>query len=137
MSTLRFMLLVMSIAAASCGGVATPTSATTTEPAAILFSGTLQPRSTRFYSYTLTSAGSVTALLASLESNGVPMRNHLELGLGIPAGTGCAVQQAANTTTSLIPQLRQEASAGTYCVRIADADGLPGPMTFTIRVIHP
>ena len=131
------MLLAWSIAATACGESATQTSPSAVEPSTILFSGTLQPRSTRFYSYTLTSAGSVTALLASLESNGVPMPHALELGLGIPAGTGCAVQQAARTTTALIPQLRQDAAAGTYCVRVADADGLPAPMTFTIRVIHP
>ena len=137
MTAIRLLLVVMSIAVSGCGETETPTSPTATEPSTILFSGTLQPRSARFYSYTLTSSGSVTALLASLESNGVPMPHALELGLGIPAGTGCAVQQAASTTTALIPQLRQEAAAGTYCVRIADTEGLPGTMTFTIRVIHP
>lgn len=135
----RVSAILVALAAAGCGkdSVTTPTSATTTAPTPILFAGTLQPKATRFYSYTLTTAGTVTAMLASLEQNGVPRPNALEIGLGIPAGTGCAVQAAANTTTSLVPQLRQDVSIGTYCVRIADTDGLPAPMNFTIRVIHP
>jgi len=139
MSGLRLMICVLALAAGGCGkdaGTATSPSATSTT-ATILFSGMLQPRATRFYSYTLSAAGSVTAMLASLERNGVPMPNALELGLGIPAGTGCAASVAHTTTTSLIPQIRQDAPVGTYCVRISDTEGLPGPMTFTIRVIHP
>ena len=139
MTSVRFLACAIALGAAACSdSVETPTSATTTTgPAAILFSGTLQPRSSRFYSYTLTSVGTVTAMLASLERNGVPVDNALELGLGIPAGTGCAVSTAASTTTALIPQLRQDAGLGTYCVRIADVDGLPAAMNFTIRVVHP
>ena len=115
----------------------TTTAATTTGPATILFSGTLEPRGTRFYSYSMTTSGTVTAMLASLERNGVPMTNALEIGLGIPAGTGCSVGATHNSGPLLIPQLRQDFGTGTYCVRIADVDGLPAPMTFTIRVIHP
>ena len=138
MNIMRCLACAIGITAAACGeNVATPTSATTIEPVTILFSGTLQPRSSRFYSYSLTTAGTVSAMLASLERNGVPVTNALEVGLGIPAGTGCAVSAAASTTTALVPQLRQEASVGTYCVRIADLDGLPAAMNFTIRVIHP
>ena len=138
MSLMRCLAFATAIAAAACGEtVETPTSATTTDPVTVLFSGTLQPRSSRFYSYTLRSVGTVTAMLASLERNGVPVNHTLELGLGVPAGTGCAVSAAASTTTALVPQLRQDATIGTYCVRIADVDGLPSAMNFTIRVIHP
>jgi hypothetical protein len=138
MSALRLPVLLFALAASACGEAAeTPTSASPATPTTVLFSGTLQPQSTRFYSYSLTSAGSVTAMLASLERNGVPVGHALELGLGIPAGTGCATSVVSHTTTSLVPQLRQDASTGTYCVRISDVDGLPGPLVFTIRVIHP
>ena len=139
MKAIRLVACAIAIGAAACGdSIETPTSGTTaTEPATILFTGTLQPRSSRFYSYTLTSVGTVTAMLASLERNGIPANHALELGLGIPAGTGCAVSTAATTTTALIPQLRQDAGLGTYCVRISDVDGLPAAMNFTIRVIHP
>ena len=115
----------------------TPTSATATGPVTILFSGTLQPRTSRFYSYTLTTAGSVSALLASVERNGAPAANPIEIGIGSPAGTGCAVTMSSNVSASLVPQLRHDAAAGTYCVRVTDIDGLSAPMTFTIRVVHP
>lgn len=138
MTTLRCLIVIAALACGGCGDEAeTPTSATSTAPTTILFSGALQPRGSRFYSYTLTTAGTVTAMLASLERSGVPVGNSLELGLGIPAGTGCAVSVSSTTSTALVPQLRQDASTGTYCVRISDTEGLPSAMTFTIRVIHP
>jgi DNA-binding transcriptional regulator LsrR (DeoR family) len=76
-------------------------------------------------------------LLASVERNGVPAANPLEIGIGSPAGTDCGVTMSANVPASLIPQLRHEAAVGTYCVRVADTEGLSAPTTFTIRVIHP
>lgn len=135
----RSLLLLMTVlASAGCAEeLETPTSASDTQPTSVLFVGTLQPRSSRFYSYTLTSAGQVSAMLASLEQGQTPMGHTLELGLGIPAGTGCAVQIAQDTKTSLVPQIKQDAAAGTYCVRIADTQGLPTAMNFTIRVVHP
>ena len=130
--------VALMVAGAACSEeIETPTSATATGPTTILYSGTLQPRTSRFYSYTITTAGSVSALLGSVESNGVPSTNALEIGIGSPAGTGCAVTVSANVPAALIPQLRHEAAVGTHCVRVADTDGLPAPMTFTIRVIHP
>jgi hypothetical protein len=138
MIALRLLLLVTALASSGCAEeLDTPTSASDTGPTSVLFVGTLQPRSSRFYSYTLTSAGQVTAMLASLEQGQMPMPNMLELGLGVPAGTGCAVQVVRDTRTSLVPQIKQDAAAGTYCVRIADTQGLPTAMNFTIRVLHP
>lgn len=139
MSAIRFAaFMVASLILVSCGEEAeTPTSATTNAPITILFSGTLQPMSTRFYSYTMTSAGTVSAMLASLERGSTPMPNSLELGLGIPAGTGCATSVASNTNTALTSQIRQDLGIGTYCVRISDKDGLPVAMNFTIRLVHP
>ena len=126
------------VAGAACSEeIETPTSATAAAPATILFAGTLQPRSSRFYSYTITTAGSVSALLASVERNGVPVPDALEIGIGSPAGTGCGVTESAHVSAALVPQLRHDAAVGTYCVRVADTDGLPAPTTFTIRVIHP
>lgn len=139
MSAVRAMFAMAALLAVSaCGDrTETPTSATTIEPTTILFSGTLQPRGTRFYSYTMTTAGAVSAMLASLERGSTPMPHSLELGLGIPAGTGCATSVASITDTSLISQIRQEFGTGTYCVRISDTEGLPMAMTFTIRLVHP
>jgi hypothetical protein len=139
--TVRGMVGVtlMLLGAACSDDLETPTSATETTagPTAVLFAGTLQPGTSRFYSYTLVTAGSVSALLASVERNGVPVADALEIAIGSPAGTGCAVTMSALASASLVPQLRHEAAAGTYCVRVADAEGVAAPMSFTIRVIHP
>jgi len=132
--------VALMLASAACADeIDTLTSATTTAtaPATLLFSGTLQPRATRFYSYTLTTSGTVSALLASVESNGVPAAHPLEIGIGSPAGTGCAVTMSAHVSASLVPQLRHDAAVGTYCVRVADTEGLSAPATFTIRVMYP
>jgi hypothetical protein len=135
---LRLICVIGTLAAVGCGKAAeTPTSATSTAPTTILFTGSLDPKATRFYSYTLMTSGTVTTMLASLERNGSPMPNRLEIGLGIPAGTGCAVSAAQNSSSQLIPHLRQDVGIGTYCVRISDIDGLPAPMNFTIRLVHP
>ena len=132
------MALMAVLGAAGCNKAATtPTSPTTTTATTILFDGTLEPKSTRFYSYTMTTAGTVSAMLASLERNNSPMPNALEIGLGIPAGTGCAVSASQNASSQLIPHLKQDFGTGTYCVRISDVDGLPAPMNFTIRLVHP
>lgn len=117
--------------------VTSPSSTTATTSVPILFSGTLEPRATRFYSYTLTTSGTVSALLASVERNGRPTTTPLELGIGVPAGTGCAVLAVTYGGPTLVPQIKQDFSTGTYCVRISDVDGLPQALTFTIRVIKP
>ena len=131
-------LMVTPLACLGCDdAVDSPTAPTTTAPAPILFSGTMQPGSTRFYSYTLTTAGTVTAMLASLERNGLPAGNALELGVGVPAGTGCAVESPLTATPSLTPQIRLDAAIGTYCVRLADRAGLPSAMNFTIKLVRP
>ena len=137
MRSLALLCLTGALAAACGDGPESPTSPTVAEPHSILFSGTLQPRAVRFYSYTLQSAGTVTAMLASVERTGEPVTNALEIGLGVPVGTGCTATMTVNGPSSLVPQLRHEAAAGTYCVRIADVDGLPSAMAFTIRVVHP
>jgi hypothetical protein len=140
MKTLLTFALCTAAMFCGCSKDATPTSPSdtaTTAPAPILFNGSLEPRTARFYSYSLTTAGTVSAMLASVELNGKPMSNALEIGLGIPAGTGCSVIVAQNAAPLLIPQLRQDFGAGTYCVRVADVDGLPAAMNFTVRVTHP
>ena len=131
------LLVLLTLTGCNKDTTTSPTSTTTTTQATILFSGSLEPRTSRFYSYTLTTSGTVSALLASVERNGKPTSTPLELGIGVPAGTGCAVLAVTYGGPTLVPQIKQDFSTGTYCVRIADVDGLPQAATFTIRVIHP
>ncbi len=141
MTCARVLILGAALMAAGCGDeVSTPTSASSTTTASMttLFTGVIPVKGTKFYSYTVTTAGTVSAMFASLTTGGgaVVVRS-MELGIGIPAGTGCAVREVINTTAALVPQLTQEAAVGVYCVSIADVEGLPAPMNFAIRIVHP
>lgn len=133
------VLLCAALFCAGCGDdLETPTSASSTTATTTLFAGVVQVRGSRFYSYTVSTPGTVTAMFASLATGtGAVAHHQLELGIGIPAGTGCAVRQVINTAPALVPQLTQEAAAGTYCVNIADTEGLPASMNFAIRIVHP
>lgn len=138
----RCLLLCAALAGAGCGDeAATPTSAssaTAVTSATKLFAGVIPVKGTRFYSYTVSSPGTVSAMLASLTTGtGAATEHRLELGIGTPAGTGCAVRQVVSTSPALVPQLTQDAAAGTYCVSIADLEGLPASMNFAIRIVHP
>jgi len=135
-----FLLLAGALFCTGCStDLDTPTSPSSTGTTTIkLFTGVIPVKGTKFYSYTVSNAGTVTAMLASLTTGtGTVVGRTLELGIGIPAGTGCAVSEPINTTPALVPQLAQEATAGTYCVRIADLEGLPASMNFAIRIVHP
>ncbi len=139
----RVVTLLAVLASAACGDeAATPTSPSSTTASATmveLFNGTLAVRGTRFYSYTVRNTGTVTAMFASLSPRrlGAPARHRLEFGIGIPAGTGCAVRMLVYAAPDLVPQLSEPASPGVHCVRIADVDGLPSPMEFSVRITHP
>lgn len=142
MTIFRALLLCVAAGCAGCGDdAATPTAPTSTAPTVQtkIFSGVMVQKSTRFFSYTVTTAGNVSAMLASLSVAGTtsPAGNHLSMGLGVPAGTGCSVSSVLSVAPSLIPQITQSASPGTYCVSITDADGLPAPMNFVVRLVHP
>ena len=102
-----------------------------------LFAGTLPVRGTRFFSYTVTQPGTAFLTLASLTAGSTPTSNRVTLGVGIPAGTGCALQESTSTSAALTFQLQHSSPIGIYCVNVTDADGLPSEMAFAIRIVHP
>lgn len=140
MIAFRVLCLCVAVACAGCGDDALltlPTSETTVQTR--LFSGVLAQKGTRFYSYTVVNGGAVSAMLASLSPAGslIPATNRLNLGFGIPAGTGCALSEVINVAPALVAQLTQTASPGTHCVSVTDVDGLPTPMNFSVRLVLP
>ena len=139
---MRTGLLSVTMALA-CVACAEPPS-TVTAPSVVtvstqLFSGTLPARGSKFYSYTVTEGGTVSAMLASLSPGlGASPTTRVELGIGIPAGTGCRLLTSAVVGSALVPQLQLSQSPGVYCVNVADTTGsLTGAMAFSIRIIHP
>lgn len=134
-------LLIAIVFGAACGGsTETPTSPTTTEPTitTVTFASTLAVSATRFYSFTVRNAGTVRVMLASVTApNGATLSTALTLGVGVPSGTGCALQASIVTGPGLVTQLEHVSDAGVRCVSIADPGGLAGPVAFAIRFTHP
>jgi hypothetical protein len=133
-------LLLVAALGAGCGDD-TPTSPTSTTPVTVTeqFAGTVPVGATRFYSYEVTSAGTSAITLASLSAPGsrLPSAARVQLGVGIPAGEGCAVSQSVVTAPALSAQLSVSQAAGIYCTSITDLGELTGEADFIIRIVHP
>jgi hypothetical protein len=126
---------------AGCGDDMSPTSptATTSTTTTVTYAGTIDVGGSRFYSFTNSEAGSVTAFLASVTGadGRAVLSMPLELGIGVPAGTGCATTSTQIVSPGLVSQMSVSLAAGVFCLRVADAGELRGPITFAVRFIHP
>ena len=138
-----FLLLVVlaSIGAAGCGDdePTTPTSASTeasVDATTRLFAGTLAPRGSAFYSFTVSQSSDVLVTLASLTAAGdrAPLPVPLVLGLGVPRGTACATTTTVDTTADLSAQIRESRAAGVHCASLVDPGHLKGDAAFAIRI---
>ena len=137
------MLTIAAVAVLTmaCGHDDSPTSPTDTTPVttAVTYAGTLEVGGSRFYSFTNNASGSVTAFLASVSSpdTRLPLTLPLEIGIGVPAGTGCAVTTAQIVAPGLVAQMSVSLAAGVFCLRVADAGELREAVTFAVRFLHP
>ena len=143
--TLRCLLALASVAsAAACGNSSTTTPTTTTvTPSTELFSGTLSPKASSFYSFTVTSAGAVSITLASTASTriGPASGAKLRVGFGTPSGFGCVVSSSVDTTAGLaaqlaIPTVTADSTGSIYCVQVSDPSQLTSDVLFVIRIVH-
>lgn len=133
--------LLALLAGIGCGsdGTTTSPSTTTVTTSTELFTGTLTPRGSAFYSFSVTNAGSVSVTLVSTTTSkiGPAGTSPLSVGFGIPSGFGCAVSTAVSSTPGLTSQLAATGSAsGIYCINVADVAGLSGDTLFVIRIVH-
>jgi hypothetical protein len=135
------LVLLLPFLTAACGDNPTSPDDTTTTTAAVsptVFEGTLDQNGSKFYSFTISQSGSITAYLASLslvghrEALAVPVR----LGVGIPRGEGCEVTQFVDTSPALVAQFTMTLGTGIYCIDISDIGALPGAAVFSIRFVH-
>lgn len=134
-------LLALTLAAAGCGDDSSTTTSpsTTTTTSTEVFSGTLAPRGSSFYSFTVTNTGTVSITLASTATSriGPATSSRLSVGLGVPSGFGCAVSSSVDTTSGLTAQLSAPNSpAGILCVNISDPGVLTTDTLFVIRIVH-
>ena len=132
--------LTLALVTAACGDD-TPTSpsSSTVTTSTVTFTGSLAVGDSRFYSFTNGAAGDVTALLASVAAveTRLPLGVPLELGIGVPAGTGCGVTTTQLVSPGLVSQMSVSLAAGTFCLRVADAGELRTPASFAVRFTHP
>ena len=126
---------------AACGDDASPTapSSTTSTATTVTYAGTIDVGGSRFYSFSNAAAGSVTAFLASVTSpdTRLPVVAPLEIGVGVPAGTGCSTTTTQVVAPGLVSQMTVSLAAGVFCLRVADAGELRAPVAFAVRFSHP
>ena len=116
-----------------------PTTPTPVPSATIqLFAGTLAPRDSGFFSFTLESEATVDLTFASLTPTplGPALPSALSLGLGTPRGTGCATTTTLETSTGLTAQLSSLLAPGTYCVNLSDPGTMPAASEFVVRIVR-
>ena len=140
--TARLLAIALLAAVTAACGDDTATSPTDTDTATgttVTYTGTIDVGGSRFYSFTNSVAGSVTAVLASVTApdTRLPVSAPLEVGVGIPAGTDCATTTTQIVSPSLVSQMTVSLAAGVFCLRVADAGELKAPVTFAVRFTHP
>ena len=135
------LALGLAVLLAGCGkDAATPTSATApdglVDGTSRLFTGTLPPGDTQFYSFSIAQDSGVFVTLASV--TGVDTRDAsdtpLLLGLGVPRGTGCATTARPMFAAALTPQIREFTTQGVHCVSVSDPGTLKSPVRFAVRI---
>lgn len=134
------ILVAATLAAGACGDdPATPTSAsadTSVDAVTRLFTGTLSPYGSAFYSFTVAQDSDVSLTLASVAPTGGrgAATTALTLGLGVPRGIGCAVTTAVVVAADLAAQIRERREAGVHCAALADAGDLTADVAFAVRI---
>lgn len=134
------LLAALTVACGNNSTATSPTSTTSTSSTTtVTYAGTLEVGGSRFYSFTNVAAGSVTAFLASVTSpdTKLPVAVPLEIGVGVPAGTGCATTTTQIVSPGLVSQMSTSLAAGVFCLRVADAGQLRAPVSFAVRFSHP
>jgi len=133
------LLFALALTGAACDNNRTITPTTPAQPQTEIFSGTLAPQTSSFYSFTVATSGSVSITLASLVpvAPGPAATTVMGLGVGTPNGTDCDVTNSVTTAPGLTAQLVNSLTAATYCAKIYDLGSLTSNVNFTVRIVHP
>ena len=139
---MRTRLFLGAIAIGAAIGCSEPavsvTAPTAVNVSTFVFTGTLPVGGSKFYSFTVSNAGTIQAMLASLTvGNAAVPGARVEFAMGIPAGTGCRPLATAMVGAALVPQLVVSLDTGIYCVNLSDTGSLLRDTAFAIRVLHP
>jgi hypothetical protein len=130
------LCLLCGLGSAACGKDDASTTAPTTTTKTETFSGTVQVRGSAMNTFSVTTAGQVTA---NLTAAGPPATVPVGLGIGTPADAVCGVLPGASVVTpagSSI-QLAGILTPGSYCVTVYDVGSQTGAITYSVTVVHP
>ncbi|MFN7985446.1 MAG: hypothetical protein U0Q11_26700 [Vicinamibacterales bacterium] len=139
-------LLTVALFGVACSQATTTTSPSTTTTSTSttvteVMSSTLAVGGSRFYSFSIHSAGTVTATLQDLSGTNVSPGTIVNLGIGVPSGTTCSGTQTNVQITGSAGLnayvTAAEQSAGQFCVIISDVGNLFAPASFTVTIDHP
>lgn len=130
---LRLLLVLMAALAAGCSDVASPTAASSTDPATFTFASSFTAKGSASRSFEQLTTGAVGLTLTAVSPD-VP----LGIGLGIPRpdGSGCNLTRTAEVAAGPGPQLSMTAEAGVWCVRVYDLGFVPDTVSFSLQVTH-
>ena len=133
----RELLVFAIVLTGACGNDNTVTIPTPTTPTVVTdtLTGVLTRNGATTFPFAVPSAGTVTAILASLTPNST-----LVIGLGIGTWNGAACQMilANDRATQGTAVTGNISSAGNLCVRVYDAVGnIVDPQSYQINVTHP
>lgn len=138
----RILLCVTALSAEGCGlfqNSAAPTTTTTENPNET-FSGTMEPKGSSIFTFTVTRVGNVSVTLASLSPSSIAA---VGLGIGTSSGTTggpttCTpTTSTENATAGPTAQLTVTQNPGTYCLKVYDVGLVATTATFTIKITHP
>lgn len=121
----------------ACGS--NSSTAPTAEPASTteVWSSTLAVGASKFYSFSVPLAGTVSVQLKTLTQNGAATAELVTIGLGGPRGTDCSVSGAVAASGADTVLLSGVQRAGLYCIRIWDNAQLSKPVAFSVNINHP
>jgi hypothetical protein len=140
MNRSAFVVIVLGLSAAACGG-STPTtpSNTTPAPSSDFFAGTLSAMGSVPNTFVVSTAGAVEVTLLALTTGAGNVSSvPIALAVGTFTGTVCTPTTTLNATPALKAQLTTTLAVGTFCVNVADPGGVTEDLSFALRVTqHP
>jgi hypothetical protein len=101
------------------------------------FTDTLPVGGTKFYSFTVSTYGTVNVTLNSMSGAFVPATVQVSVGIGTPSGTSCSVTTPVTQAASTSVLVTATEQVGVYCVAITDVGNLFAPAVFDITIAHP
>ncbi len=100
-------------------------------PSGGVFTGTVYPDGHTSWPFTLTSPGTVTLTLTSVD----PPSLQVGLGFGTPSGRGCTLTSEVTAGAGSSPQVATAAEPGEKCAQVSDVGGVPtSGASFTVNI---